>query len=115
MWNANNCDIYVLKKDSAVLGPKPYVLSDLGDKPESSKILEVTMQDGSKKVVELWDYLAIPSPRTRQLPIVHKMLQEQHGLNPADIVSIDFHPREGGIGTRACKFLEEESEQVGFH
>lgn len=115
VWNANNCDIYVLKKDSAVLGPKPYVLSDLGDKPESSKILEVTMQDGSKKVVELWDYLAIPSPRTRQLPIVHKMLQEQHGLNPADIVSIDFHPREGGIGTRACKFLEEESEQVGFH
>ncbi len=111
VWNPKNCDMYVLKKDSKVAGLKPYLLSRQGDQPESSKMLQVTFRDGSKREVELWDYLSIPSPRTRQLAVVHHMLKEQHQISPADIASVDFHPGEGGLGMRSLSVLALEEDE----
>ena len=47
VWNAGNCDVYVLKKDLAKRGASPYVLDgEAGDMLKSSIDLKVELSDG---------------------------------------------------------------------
>lgn len=92
IWNARNCEIYVLKKDLALPGHSPYRLCpEEGDKPRSTVSLNVTFKSGNTELYRLDDYLAVPMPRTKQPEIVKQMLHAQHGLNPAEIQEIDFY------------------------
>mmetsp|Transcript_19954 Transcript_19954/g.37613 ORF Transcript_19954/g.37613 Transcript_19954/m.37613 type:complete len:456 (+) Transcript_19954:138-1505(+) len=92
MWNAHNCEIYVLKKDLALPGHSPYRLCpEEGDMPRSTVSLNVKFKSGNKELYRLDDYLSVPMPRTRQHEIVKQMLQKQHGLDPAEIQEIDFY------------------------
>lgn len=91
VFNAGNCEMYVLQKDDSLPGHSPYALDPRqGDMPSSSIELMVVFKDGQRKL-RLKNYLSVPMPRTRQLPVVRKMLAEQHNLDPEDIVEIDFY------------------------
>ena len=94
VWNAGNCDVYVLKKDLDKPGMSPYVLDDKhGDIPKSSIDLLVEFKNGESKVYKLEDYLKVPPPRTTRLEIVKDTLAEQYGsINKEDIVNITFMP-----------------------
>jgi len=73
----------------------PYELDpDEGDMPKSTAHIQIELIDGEKKKIGLNDYLSIPPPRTRQVDIAKKMIHQQHGIDPATILSIDFF---GGI------------------
>ncbi|CAJ1937910.1 unnamed protein product [Cylindrotheca closterium] len=107
VWNADNCDVYVLKKDLTKPGLSPYVLDDTygGNMPKSSIDLlvefhndttqvdaEMTNEDTqsrqrtNQKQFKLTDYLSIPPPRTTQLELVKKKLVEQY---PEEIDNVD--------------------------
>lgn len=111
VWNAENCDIYVLKKDLTKPGLSPYVLDETlgGNMPKSSIDLMVEFHSSTsaeedaelkeddeddhrptqklhQKQFKLSDYLSIPPPRTTQLNLVKKKLVEQY---PEDIGSVD--------------------------
>jgi len=91
VWNADNCEMYVLKKDLALPWTFPYELCpDEGDMPKSTADLVLKMFDGDQKSITLHDYLSLPPPRTLQLEEAKKMIQEQHGIDPTKIESIDF-------------------------
>ena len=91
VWNAANCDMYVLRHSGDVHGHSPYVLDpELGDSPRSSIELLITTTNGQQKLVTLREYLSVPSPRTLQYDIVKRMLEEQLGIPSADIAHIDF-------------------------
>jgi len=97
VWNANNCEMYVLKKDLSKPGFSPYVLDiKEGDVPRSSLMLVVHFKDGGKKKFELNNYLSLPPPRTCQSDLVLEMLREQYGLDPDIVEWVDF--RGGGTG-----------------
>jgi len=92
VWNANNCDMYVLKKDLSDTRTYPYKwCAEEGDLPKSTAHLVLKVVNGELKSVKLDNYLSIPQPRTLQADIVKKMIQEQHGIDPATIESIDFY------------------------
>merc|ERR1712129_626129 len=94
VWNASNCDIYVLKKNLNRAGFSPYELSTSeGDTVMSSVPVHVHLKTGEKKQVTLKDYLSLPQQRTRQFATIKKMLQEQHGIDPEAIADhgIDMH------------------------
>lgn len=91
VFNAGNCEMYVLQKDDSLPGHSPYALDPRqGDMPSSSIELLVEFKDGQRKL-RLKDYLSIPMPRTRHLSVAREMLAAQHNLNPEDIVNIDFY------------------------
>lgn len=91
VWNAGNCDMYVLQKDLSRAGFSPYVLDkSQGDHPKSAHQVVVSFKDGEKKTVAVEDYLSIPGPRTQQFELVAKMLADQHGIDPETIAGIDF-------------------------
>ena len=46
--------------------------------------------EAGPREVDLEDYISVPPPRTTQLDTVKRMLQEQHGIDPAEIEFIDF-------------------------
>jgi hypothetical protein len=81
VWNAENCSMYVLRKSLYKPGLSPYVLDPaLGDMPKSSIDVQVEF-DCDPPVVRaftLWDYLSIPTPRTRQCDAIWQRLQEQY-------------------------------------
>ena len=92
IWNAGNCDCYVLRKDEGVPGRSPFVLCrESGDTPRSSRLLRVRFADGSVRQLALDDYLSLASPRGRQTEAAKRMLAAQHGLDPRTIASIDFY------------------------
>ena len=92
IWNAGNCDCYVLRKDEGVPGRSPFVLCrESGDTPRSSRLLRVRFADGSVRQLALDDYLSLASPRGRQTEAAKRMLAAQHGLDPSTIASIDFY------------------------
>lgn len=92
VWNAKNCDMYVLKYDPKKKGRMQYSLDPVeGDMPRSSKKLKVLFKDGTSKEVEIQNYLSIPQPRTCQKAFVKRMLEEQHGIHPATVADLDFH------------------------
>lgn len=83
--------MYVLKKDLSKESFNPYRLcADEGDMPKSSANLIVELANGESKPFQLHDYLSLPPPRTSQIDKAKKMLQEQHGIDPAEVKSIDF-------------------------
>lgn len=100
VWNADNCDIYVLKKDLDLPGPSPYMLDrEEGDFPKSSIELIVTLKGEADRRVTLKDYLNIPAPRTTNHEIVKEMLLEQHGIDPGKVEALDFF---GGKFKKFC-------------
>ena len=96
IWNAGNCDAYVLKKDLSKPGMSPYVLDeDRGSTPKSSIDLQVefSSQPGNRVVYKLEDYLSIPPPRTLQLDIVKEKLAAQFPeIDKDDISRVVFMP-----------------------
>lgn len=98
VWNADNCAVWVLKKDLSRNGLSPYVLeAGAGDAVNSSRCIGVTFKDESAaKTLELQDYLSIPPPRTRQFAHVKNMLATQHGLDPQSIDRLDFYSETSG-------------------
>merc|ERR1719387_1379328 len=81
VWNAGNCDIYVLKKDMSLPMTFPYKLDPEGDMPKSTATVVVELLSGDKKKLGIQDYLAIPAPRTEQVDLAKRMIQEQHGID----------------------------------
>jgi len=95
VWNADNCEMYVLRKDLSKPGSSPYILDrDAGDIPKSSIELWVEFVSGDKRTFTLNNYLSIPPPRTLRLDVVKHMLAEQYPeeIVSDDIVSIEFMP-----------------------
>eukprot|EP00747_Dinoflagellata_sp_TGD_P089960 gnl/TRDRNA2_/TRDRNA2_164513_c0_seq5.p1 gnl/TRDRNA2_/TRDRNA2_164513_c0~~gnl/TRDRNA2_/TRDRNA2_164513_c0_seq5.p1 ORF type:complete len:588 (-),score=78.22 gnl/TRDRNA2_/TRDRNA2_164513_c0_seq5:463-2226(-) len=91
VWNADNCDMYVLKKNLTLKGHDPYQLSEEeGDMPRSSIRLILELDSGERRRIQLDDWLSIPPPRTVQRTLVKEKIREQHGIDPSTIVSIDF-------------------------
>jgi len=102
VWNASNCDVYVLRRDLSKPGVSPYVLdTESGETPRSSiNVMVELASTGETRTLKLENYLSIPPPRTTRLALVKSMLAQQyHGtLDPDDIVSIVFMPFvEGGV------------------
>lgn len=92
VWNAHNCEIYVLKRDLSIPGHSPFIIcTEEGNMPRSTVSLNVTFKSGITELYRLDDYLSVPMPRTKQTPIVKIMLQKQFGLDPDTIESIDFY------------------------
>ncbi|KAK3286245.1 hypothetical protein CYMTET_6185 [Cymbomonas tetramitiformis] len=97
VWNAKNCEIYVLKRQLSNTVDNPYVLDfEEGDTPLSSIALTVMMKDGQQHEVSLQNYLDVPSPRTRQLEIVSEMLASQYPSLFPDASQIDHIDFFGG-------------------
>lgn len=96
VWNAGNCNVYVLKKDLSKPGTSPYILDEeCGDVPHSSIDVLVEFQTTSpnSQVFQLHNYLAIPPPRTQKLNIVKQQLAQQYpNIQVADIAKLTFLP-----------------------
>jgi len=91
VWNAGNCDVYILKKDMDLPATYPYQLdAEEGDMPKSTAHWLVQLADGETKKFNVDNYLSLPQPRTKQFGPAKEMLQEQHGIDPADVIHIDF-------------------------
>ncbi len=90
VWNADNCDLYVLRKDLQKPGLSPYILDDkLGETPQSSVDALVKFDNGNTKVFKLTDYLSIPPPRTTRFELIKKKLIDQYPtLEEENIVDI---------------------------
>lgn len=107
VWNAQNCDIYVLQKDLSKPGNSPYVLDkESGDVPRSSidvmVELSTTNNDGSntteQRILKLENYLSVPPPRTTRIRLVKRMLAQQYNLDESDMGHLVFMPFvEGGV------------------
>ena len=107
VWNAENCEMYVLQKDLSKPGPSPYVLDNHtkklgGSMPRSSIDVLVTLKQTAKQmpsptqptsssehdkeqcnstkelILRLEDYLSIPPPRTTRIELVKHMLYAQY-------------------------------------
>lgn len=92
VWNADNCDIYVLKKDLTKPGMSPYVLDDdMGETPQSSVDVIVAFGNGKREIFKLGDYLSIPPPRTTRFELMRDMLAEQYPVLDKDqIVDVNI-------------------------
>ena len=63
VWNAGNCDMYVLKKKLSEPGSSPYVIEATeGDMPRSSIELIVETTAGEKRIVVLKVFACQPLP-----------------------------------------------------
>mmetsp|Transcript_13618 Transcript_13618/g.31293 ORF Transcript_13618/g.31293 Transcript_13618/m.31293 type:complete len:340 (-) Transcript_13618:100-1119(-) len=100
VWNAENCEMYVLQMDESLSGRAPYKLDSVqGDFPKSSVDAMVTFKDGQPSCkLTLNDYLLLPPPRTTHLALTtaKEMLAEQHGLCVDNIAEVDFHHFRAG-------------------
>jgi hypothetical protein len=108
VWNAKNCDLYVLKKDLQKPGMSPYVLDDeLGETPQSSVDIDVCFKNGQTEVLKLTDYLSIPPPRTTRYEIIKKKIGEQYPTIDIDqIVDITIsHGNHGPVKTTIDKMM----------
>lgn len=106
VWNADNCNIYVLRKDLSKPGPSPYVFDEqAGDAPKSSIDLKVEFDGAVNKVYKLHDYLKIPPPRTRHLNEVKTKLEEQYPeVDKEHISSVVFLPFiDGAVAEQRTK------------
>mmetsp|Transcript_9033 Transcript_9033/g.21489 ORF Transcript_9033/g.21489 Transcript_9033/m.21489 type:complete len:507 (-) Transcript_9033:8-1528(-) len=106
VWNADNCNIYVLRKDLSKPGPSPYVFDErAGDAPKSSIDLKVEFDGCHNKVYKLADYLKIPPPRTRHLNEVKAKLEEQYPeVDKERITSVVFLPFiDGAVAEQRTK------------
>jgi broad specificity phosphatase PhoE len=111
IWNAGNCDMYVLKRDLSKPGTSPYVLDPVqGDMPRSSINVMVqlkpknTTPEGEPQApppplpllkLRLHNYLSVPPPRTTRLKLIAQMLADQYPTqipHASDITHILFMP-----------------------
>jgi len=91
VWNAGNCDMYVLKKNLDLPGESPYYLdSQEGDMPTSSLKVVVHFTNGEKREIKMKDYLSLPAPRSVNQAAAKQLLAKQCELNPDEITYIDF-------------------------
>lgn len=91
VWNPNNCEIWVLKKNLALKTELPYELDlEEGEGVQSSLEVRAIFKNGEHKVLKLDDYLLLPPPRTTQKELAIEQLAKQHDLCPDDIEDIDF-------------------------
>jgi len=109
VWNAQNCDIYVLQKDLSKPEASPYVLDgESGDVPRSTidVMVELTNHssnnnDGSseQRILKLENYLSVPPPRTTRIRLIKRMLAQQYNLDERDMGHLVFMPfvKEGGV------------------
>lgn len=101
IWNADNCDMYVLKRNLDKPGNAPYEIDRTeGDYPRSTLDVVVTLRspDGSEReeTLALDDYLSLAPPRTTRPDEAIAMLAKQHKLDPSSIVSVDFFAGRAG-------------------
>ena len=95
VYNAENCDAYVLRKDLSIPGNSPYRLDvESGDKPRSSIDVRVTFRsDGlAPTTYRLDDYISIPPPRTTRTDLIKDMIAKQYSLSTEDIEGIVLMP-----------------------
>ncbi|CAB9523552.1 mutase-like protein [Seminavis robusta] len=86
VWNAGNCDMYVLQKDLDKPGHSPYILDPTqGDMPCSSIDVQVTLKRSNdnknkpeQRTLKLNNYLSIPPPRMTRKSIIKHLLAEQY-------------------------------------
>jgi len=95
VYNLENCEYYVLEKESRRLqsyqGRLPYGLSPTeGATPRSERRIKAHFKDGSEMEYILSNYLSIPQPRTSHKDVAIRMLAEQHGFHALDVAWIDF-------------------------
>jgi len=102
IWNAGNCEMYVLKRDLSYPGNAPYYIDKKeGDYPKSSLDMEVSFTDASTQMLPLNDYLSIAPPRTCQVEDAVNLLVKQHGLEASTIKSVDFFSGRAGYDREA--------------
>lgn len=114
VYNASNCEMYVLQKDMSKPGSSPYVLdTQLGDMPKSSINVRITFKKQEilphidnddndddpivsntqrTMIVRLDHYLNIPPPRTTRTELIKHMLVAQHPnlfVNAGGVDAID--------------------------
>lgn len=100
VWNAQNCDVYVLTKDLSKPGNSPYVLdATLGDVPRSSIDVLVEVQGYDEpRLLKLENYLSVPPPRTTRVRLIKRMLAQQYNLDTRDMGHLVFMPFvQGGV------------------
>jgi len=98
IWNAGNCEHFVLKLDETKAGNLPYSLDkDEGAVPRSALDVLVSFRDGSTETLRLDDYLALAPPRSTRTAEAARMLAKQHGRDAASIESIDFFACRAGF------------------
>jgi len=91
VWNAENCDMYVLKKNLDLPGDSPYALDqEEGDFPRSSLEVVVRFKNGDRKLLNLEDYLSLPAPRSINQTAAKELLSRQYDLDPDQMEHIDF-------------------------
>merc|ERR1712216_620363 len=94
VWNAENCHIYVLKKDLEQKSQFPYALDPVGDMPQSSAMI-IAKVAGKETQLKLNDYLSLPRPdnmcgRSSQTVAAARMLEEQHNLPHGSVEVVDM-------------------------
>merc|ERR1719247_3237025 len=83
VWNAGNCDIYVLEKDLSKAGPVPFTLNEtVGNSPKSSINVTIRRTGTAEQTLCLQDYLSLPSPRSLQVDLIKSMIEKQFGIDP---------------------------------
>jgi len=114
IWNANNCDAYVLRLELSRPGDSPYVLDrSVGDYPRSTLEVVVTFTDGSEKTLPLHDYLSIAPPRTTRADEAARLLSAQHGIDPSTIATVDFFAARAGFNKDLVpKYRERRASAV---
>lgn len=94
VWNAGNCEMYVLDLQLNRPGFSPYVLSEMdGDQLRSTANVLCHFKDTCQqqpRLLPLHDFLSLPPPRTAQSSLALKMLAKQHGFDPANVSHVEF-------------------------
>mmetsp|Transcript_51795 Transcript_51795/g.123260 ORF Transcript_51795/g.123260 Transcript_51795/m.123260 type:complete len:375 (-) Transcript_51795:8-1132(-) len=91
VFNAENCEIWALKKNLSKPGDLPYDLDmDVGVFPKSSRTVILTYADGHKRKLVLMDYLKLEPPRTQRKAEAIQMLAKEYGFHPSEVVDINF-------------------------
>ena len=90
VWNADNCEFYVLKHGASKKnGRTPFTLDENeGYFPRSSVTVLVFLRDGTTKELCVNDYIKLPPPRTRQVGMIKEQLREQFGIRVEDIEEV---------------------------
>jgi len=91
VWNPNNCEIWVLKKNLDLRSDLPYELDlEEGAGLRATLDVRVTFKNREEALLKLEDYLSLPPPRTVQKELAKQVLAKQHNLKVEDIEDIDF-------------------------
>jgi len=91
VYNAGNCEIFVLTKQLESSQFLPYKLNEEeGSFPRSSRKVKLFLKGGREKLLDLTDYIRLPQPRTMQPGVAMDMLAEQYNIPRSDMAGLDF-------------------------